>query len=178
MWVDDWSGFCMGTDEDPSLRFFATMHVKGQVFQRTFSDSSWQNLSLHPHCQDILQSTSYQIKDFLSFFFFFEVVYWPCYLKCVYPMINLAFSWVGISVKAKLPARFCVHIFERFWLQISCDAKYFLSCPRHCDRVLIVVRAYYFQIWNKQKNTTLLVVVICSHIDPIYIETLCIMEIY
>ena len=23
-----WSGFCMGTTEDPSLRFFATMHMK------------------------------------------------------------------------------------------------------------------------------------------------------
>ena len=36
-------------------------------------------------------------------------------------------------------------------------AKYFfLSCPRICDRGLIVVIVYYLQIWNKKKNTTLL----------------------
>ena len=47
--------------------------------------------------------------------------------------------------------------FEWFSLQIS-DAKYyFLSSRRHCDRGLIIVIIYYFQIWKK-KNTILLVV--------------------
>ena len=40
-------------------------HVLGKVFRRTFSDSFWWNLSPHWHCQNILQSTSYQIWDFL-----------------------------------------------------------------------------------------------------------------
>ena len=47
----------MGTAEDPSLRFFTTMHVKdqvlGNVFGETFSDSFRQDLSPHPHCQDV-----------------------------------------------------------------------------------------------------------------------------
>ena len=47
------------------------------------------------------------------------------------------------------------HSFEWFCLEISSDAKYFfLFCPRHCDRGLIIVIAYY-QIWNKKKNTLL-----------------------
>ena len=61
----------MGTAENPSLRFFVTMHVIDQllsnVFGGTFSDFFRQKLSLHPHCQDISQSTSCQVWDFLSF---------------------------------------------------------------------------------------------------------------
>ena len=48
--------------------------------------------------------------------------------------------------------------FEWFCLQISTDAIFSLSYPRYCDRRLIVVIVYYFQIWNKKKNTTLLLV--------------------
>ena len=54
-----------------------------------------------------------------------EAVYWSCGLKLVYPMINLAF--LGIIVKVKLPAKFSLHSFEWFCLQISSDAKYFSS---------------------------------------------------
>ena len=31
VWVYAWSGFCMGSAEDPSLTFFAMMHVKDQI---------------------------------------------------------------------------------------------------------------------------------------------------
>ena len=59
----------LGTAEDPSLIFFATMHAKdqvlGNVFGETFSDSFRHNLSPNPHHQDILLSTSCQIWDFL-----------------------------------------------------------------------------------------------------------------
>ena len=66
LWVYVWSGFCMGTTEEPSLRFFATKdQVLGNVLGETFSDCFRQNLSLHSHFQDILQSTSWQIWDFL-----------------------------------------------------------------------------------------------------------------
>ena len=78
VWVYAWSGFCIGTNEDPSLRFFATIHVKdqllGNVFAGTFSDSFRQELSLHPQCQDVLQSTSCQIWDFLA-------SCWDCFLS-------------------------------------------------------------------------------------------------
>ena len=44
MWVYAWSGFCMGTAEDP-LRFFATMFVKDQNFEKIvggiFPDFFW-----------------------------------------------------------------------------------------------------------------------------------------
>ena len=61
----------MVTAGDPSLRFFATMHVEdqflGNVFEGRFPDSFRLNLSPYPHCQDILQSTSCVILDFLPF---------------------------------------------------------------------------------------------------------------
>ena len=71
--------------------------------------------------------------------------------------------------------------FEWFCLQISSDAKYFfLPCPRYCNWELIVVIVYYFQIWNKKKNTALLLVelltvtwVPCILRLPIYITTYC-----
>ena len=65
----------------------------------------------------------------------------------------------------------------------------FPSCPRHCDRGLIVI-VYYFQIWKKtkkqktkkKKKTTknknkththniIISRVISSHMDPVYIES-------
>ena len=79
--------------------------------------------------RNIFQLTSYQISDVLLLF---EVVYWLCSLKFVYPTINLFFR--GDNSEIKLPANFCLYSFELFCLQIS-DAKYFfLSCPRHCDQ--------------------------------------------
>ena len=95
VWVYAWSIFCMGTAEDPPLRYFATMLVKdqvlGNIFGKTFSDSFRQNLSPHPHFQYILQSI---------FCLLVEVAYRPCSLKFVYPTIKLAF--LGIIVKVKL----------------------------------------------------------------------------
>ena len=62
--------------------------------------------------------------------------------------------------------------FEWVYFQISNDAKYFfLSCPRHCVQGLIVVIAYFFQIWNKREHNIMISRVISSHIGPMYIET-------
>ena len=87
------SGFCMGAAEDPSLRFFATMHVKDQVlvniFGGTFSDSLRQNISLHPHCQEILHSTSCQTWDFLSSDWGFLLILW---LEICVPNDKFGFS--------------------------------------------------------------------------------------
>ena len=151
MWVYAWSGFCMGTAEDP-LRFFAMMYVKDQVlenvFKGTFSDSFWRNLSLHLHCQDIAVNflPDLELSAFLLRFF-----YWPCGLKFGYLMINLAF--LGIIVKVKLLGKFCLHNFEWFCLQISSNIKYFfLSCPRDCDQGLIVVIVYFKSETRKEHN--------------------------
>ena len=142
VWVDAWSAFCVGTVEDPSLRFFATMYVKdqvlGNIFRGTLSDSFQQNLWLHSHCQDILRLTPTRYGIFCLLL---AAVYCPCGLKLVYPTINLTF--LGIIFKVKLPAKFCLNTFEWFFfLWISSDIKYFfLFCPRHYIWGLIVTRS-------------------------------------
>ena len=87
------SGFCMGTAEDPSLRFFAMMYMKdrvlGNVFGRTFSDSFQQNFSLYPHCHDILQLTSRQIWDFLPSYWISFLILW---LEICVPNDKFGFS--------------------------------------------------------------------------------------
>ena len=45
-----------------------------------------------------------------------EVCYWACGLRFVYTTINLAI--LGIIVKVKLPAKYCLHSFEWFSFQI------------------------------------------------------------
>ena len=83
------------------------------------------------------------------------------------------FFWVS-SLSNKSLNLFCSHSFEWFCLQISHDAKhFFVSCPRHCDRVLIVVIVYYFQIWNKKKHNIIISRLISSHMGPMFFETLC-----
>ena len=60
-----------------------------------------------------------------------------------------------------------------FFLQISSDVAYFfLSCPKHCDRGLIVVIVYYFQIWNKKEHNIISGRIITSCVGPIYNTTL------
>ena len=51
---------------------------------------------------------------------------------------------------------------------------FFLSCPRHSDRGLIVDIVYYFQIWNKKEQSIIISRVISSHMSPMYIKTPCI----
>ena len=46
------------------------------------------------------------------------------------------------------------------------------ACPKHCDRGLIVVIVYYFQIWNKEEHNIIISSIICSHMGLMYIETL------
>ena len=69
-----------------------------------------------------------------------------------YPTINLAF--LGIILKVKLLAKFCLHSFEWFWLQIS-DAKYFSS---HFQALWAKIYSYsiLYSDLKKKKNTTLL----------------------
>ena len=139
--------------------------VLGNIFWRTFSSSLQQNFSPHTHCQNILLSTSCQIWEFLP-------SGWGCLLICV---LKIYFAFLGIIVKVKLPAIFCLHNLEWYCLQISSDAKYFfLSWPRCGDQGLIVVIVYYFQIWNKKEHNIIISRVISSHMVPMYIETHCI----
>ena len=130
MCVYVWFGFCMDTAEDPSLRFFATMHVKDQ-----FLKTSLERLLRTPsdrisHRIHIISTSCCQLSAKSGIFcFLLEVVYWPCSKKFVYPTINLVF--LGIILKVKLLAKFWLYSFEWFCLQIRSDAKYFflLSKP-------------------------------------------------
>ena len=149
---------------------YPTVHVKDQVLGNviggTFSDSQ-QNLSPHPHYQDILQSTFNQIWDFLP-------SCWGClltlWLKTCVPNNNFGFS--GDNCYIKLPVKFCLHSFEWYSLQIIRDAEYFFfSCPRHCDWELIIIIVYYFQIWNKKEHI-IICWVIKSHGSHVYWDTL------
>ena len=47
----------------------------------------------------------------------------------------------------------------------------FLSCPRYCDRGLVIVIEYYFQIWNKKEHNIISSRVISNHMGSMYIET-------
>ena len=126
-----WSGFYMGTGEDPSLIFLTNMHVKDQVlwnvFGETFSDSFRQNLSPYPHCQIFCCELPTRSRIFCLLY---EVVYWPCHLKYVYPTINLAFG--GIIVDVKLPI---CSVFNDFVSKLVMQI-FFLLCLRHWNRGL------------------------------------------
>ena len=53
----------------------------GTSSEGLFLDSFQQNVLLHPHCQDILQSTSYQIWDFLPSCWGCLLVAWNLYTQ-------------------------------------------------------------------------------------------------
>ena len=129
-----------------------------------FLDSFWQNLPLHSHCQDNLQSTSCQIWSFLP-------PCWDCLLTLWLEICapNNKFGFSGDKCQVKLPIKFCLHGFEWFCLQMNSDTKYFSPYPRYCDQGLIVFIIYYSQIWNKKNATSL---VIKSHGSPVYWDTL------
>ena len=79
----------------------------------------------------------------------------------MYTTINLAIP--ETNVKVKLLVKCCLDSFEWFCLQISNDEKYFfLFCPMFCDRELVIIIVYYFQIWNKKE----LNIIISSYKQP------------
>ena len=129
--------------EDPSLRFFTTIHVKdqvlGNIFGGIFSDTFRQNLSPHLHCQDNLRSTSCQTWDFLLSCKRCLLTMW---LEICVPNDNLVF--LGIIVEVKHLANFSCPFFNAFVSKKVMTQIFFLSYPRHCDQRLIVVWVYYF----------------------------------
>ena len=106
-----WSEFCMGTAEDPSLRFFAVIHMKDQVHGNVFGETPSNRIS---HYIIIVRTSCSQFPTRSEIFcFLVAVVYWPSDLKFVYLSINLAF--LGIIVKVKLLRFF----FAQFWMIFS-----------------------------------------------------------
>ena len=65
------------------------------------------------HSIHIVRTSCSQLPTDLGFYcLLVKVFYWPYGLKFVYPTINLVF--LGITVKVKLAAKFCLHSFEWF----------------------------------------------------------------
>ena len=138
------TGFCMSPAEDPSLRFLAKIYVKDQVlgntFGGTFSDSFRQKLSPHPHWQDILQSTCYQIWDFLP-------SCWGClltlWLKICVP--NDRFGFSGDDCLVKLPAKF----YLQFWMVLSPNNTGLQrNWGKHKNIRFYLIWGCWIQIWN------------------------------
>ena len=84
----------MGTVKDISLRYFAMMHVRDQVLGNVFGGNFSDRIS---HCIHIVRISCSQLPARTgTLCLLAEVVYPPCGLKFVYPMINLVF--LGIIV--------------------------------------------------------------------------------
>ena len=86
-----------------------------------------------------------------------------CFLSLLYQLLGPAILFWVYSLIKKYYHINGLHLFwdsfEWFTCQITSDSKYFfLSYPRNCDRGLIVVRVYYFRIWSKKADNTLLAV--------------------
>ena len=141
----------VGTDW-PYLTVCMKDQVLGNDFEGTFSDSFRQNLSLNPHCQDSLQSTSCPIWDFLPSF-------WGC-LRSLWFEICVPNDKFGFSrIIVKLPVKFCSRSFEWLCLQIRSDTKYFSSLIQGLmwSRINICYSILFSNLKQK-KNTTLLLI--------------------
>ena len=82
------------------------------------------------------------------------------------------FCFFCMIVKVKLPVKLYQYNFDYFFSLNKCLKIFLLSCPRQCDRGLMVVIVYYFQIWSqKEQNIIIISRVISSHMGSMYIET-------
>ena len=161
-----WSRSCMGTAEDPFFKIICNNAGERLSSWECFQRDIFRLLTIS-YCIHIVRTSCSQLPARSEIFcLVVEIVYWHCDLKFVYPMINLAF--LGIIVKVKLGAKFCLHSFKWFCLQIR-DTIFSLSCPRHCDKGLIVVIVTIFT--SETKKNMIMSEVISSHLGPMYIET-------
>ena len=120
-----------------SWRFFATMNVKTKFLSTFFEGLFRTPPDRTSHCIHIVKTSCCQLPArFETFCLLVEVVYWPYELKFVYPTINLAL--LGIIIKVKLLAKFCLHRIEWFCPQISGAKHFYISCLRYCDKWLVV----------------------------------------
>ena len=117
---------------------YPSVHVKDQVKVFGGGELFWTPHDRISHCIHIVRTTCSQLPARSGVFcLLVDIVYGPSGLKFVHPTINLAF--LRIIVNVKLPAKFRLHSFEWFCLQIINDENYFfLSNLRHYDRGLNV----------------------------------------
>ncbi len=62
-------------------------------------------------------------------------------------------------------------VLNEFVSKLEVIQIFFLCCPRHFDRGLIVVIGYYFQIWNEKVHKIIICRVTSGRMGPIFIET-------
>ena len=97
------------------------------------------------------------LPDLRFFCLLVKVIYWPCGLKCVYLMINLAF--LGIIVK--LPA------LVQFWMILSPNKKWRkIFFPFLSKTFSLRINSNYCILCSnlkQKKKNTLILVVISSH---------------
>ena len=137
------------------------MRVKDQILGDVFGGTPFDSIS---HLIHFVRTSCNQLPErYAIFCLLVEVVYWPSGLKFMYPTINLAFLW--IIIKLNFQWKFACTVLKN-WCKIV-----FFSCSRHCDPELVIVIVYSFQIWNKKKNTILLVIELRAVTFFMYIET-------
>ena len=151
--------------------------MQWSTWKTRFLETSLEGLFWTPsnrisYCTNIVKTSCSQLPArFGIFCLLVEIIYWPCSLKFVYPMINLAF--LGIIVKVKLTAKFCYPRFEWFCLQIS-DTKFL---PLFSKALWLRINSSYCILFSnlKQKKDHIIISrVISNHMGSIYIETSCI----
>ena len=83
--------------------------------------------------------------------------------------------WVSCLSNKWLLYQWVASILRQFWIILSPNKEwgkiFFFSCPRHCDRGLIVDIEFCFQIWNKKEDNIISSRVISSHIGLMYSGT-------
>ena len=120
------------------------------------------------HLEHVLRKMYAMIKRHQINVVFFFYCYYISFQDRQYFLSFLSQQWIIIILKG------CIYletVLSDFFLQISRTnilQIFFFSCPRHCDRGLIVVKVCYVQIWNKNRRNISRVV--SSHMGPIYIK--------
>ena len=138
------------------IDFYPTVYVKdkvlGNVFCWTFSDSFRQSISLHPYCQDIIESIPYQIWVFQPSCLCRLLTLW---LEICVP--NDKFGFSGDNCQVKLPAKFWLQIIEfskKWWRKMLFFLFLFMASQSRINRCYCIL----FSNLKQKKNTTLFLV--------------------
>ena len=140
----------MVTAEDPSLWFFAMLHVNIKFLVTSLEGLFWTPSDRISHCIYILMTSCSQLPAGSGIFcLLVRVVYWSCGLKFVYPMINLAFLMT--IVKVKLPTKFCL----QFRMILSSNKWYKILFPLLSKALWFKINSHYSILLSnlKQKRT-------------------------
>ena len=101
----------------------------------------------HQICVVVPKETTVQV-----YFKYFDLM--GCYYISFQDMQS--FFLVSCLSNKLLSYKWAASILRQFSMILSPNKSrrkiFFLSCPRHCERGLIILIVYYFQIWNKKRT--------------------------